>query len=432
MHNTKNVPVPLHNRFQVLTDHSDQNNASVEDNKPRCTSTARSMDYLQPLEASKCSFQHSQECKHPSTLGVIQPLLADQENCLSLGNKNGNGCFVGNLNHTESPSDGPLCKVSSDSGSRIQLSNNVLYCEVNSCQQEHNSNRFEPNIGTHLQPQLADSKISFLGNKNGIGHFDGVVKSTNNIAKNNGEKIFENCGDDSHIMGTALQYQELDGNYSLNSNAAIQQPQVTSQDTEYGNAKQQCFGFLPKGPLKIYNGDPKSWDFISDIIQAHIMVKNSRSPNFLGCRIPVKSNLKCDTWDTYLAEYWDKQLPDLLKYGFPIDFDRNSPLVSTEQNHTSAIRHEAHVAKYIQDESNHEAILGPFQTKPIALHTSPLMARDKQDSDTKRTIMDLSWPLSFSVNHGVAKDMYLGTEFALKYPSVDQITATLRKLGPVQ
>ena len=44
--------------------------------------------------------------------------------------------------------------------------------------------------------------------------------------------------------------------------------------------------------------------------------------------------------------------------------------------------------------------------------------------------MDLSWPLSFSVNHGVAKDMHLGTEFALKYPSVDQITATLRKLGP--
>ena len=134
---------------------------------------------------------------------------------------------MGNLNHTESPSDGPLCKVSSDSGSRIQLSDNVLYCEVNSCQQGHNSNRLKANIGTHLQPQLADSKISFLGNKNGIGHFDGVVKSTNNIAKNNCEKIFENCSDDSHIMGTALQYQELDGNYSLNSNAAIQQPQVT-------------------------------------------------------------------------------------------------------------------------------------------------------------------------------------------------------------
>ena len=46
------------------------------------------------------------------------------------------------------------------------------------------------------------------------------------------------------------------------------------------------------------------------------------------------------------------------------------------------------------------------------------------------TLKGLSWPLGFSVNHGVTKDMYLGTEFTLKYPSLDQITATLRKLGP--
>ena len=146
--------------------------------------------------------------------------------------------------------------------------------------------------------------------------------------------------------------------------------------------------FPTKRSSKNYNGDLKSWDFIPDIIQAHIMFRNSGIPNFLGCRIPVKSNLKCDTWDTYLSEYWDKQLPDLLKYGFPLDFDRNSKLVRTEQNHTSAIRHETHVAKYIQEELNHEAIL-PFQSKPIALHTSPLMVRDKQDSDTKRTELAL-------------------------------------------
>ena len=232
LHNTKNVPVPLHNRFQVLADHSDQYNASVEDDKPRGTSTGCSMDYLQSLEAGKRSFQHSQECKHPSTLGVILPLLAEQKNCLLLGNKNGTGCFMGDLNYTESPSAGPLCKVSSDSGGRIQSSDNVLDCEVNSCQQEHNSDKLEANIGTNLQPQLADPKISFLGNKNGTGYFNGVLESANSIAKNNYEHISENCSDDSHIMGTALQYQMLDGNYSLNSNAVSQQPQVHSQDTD--------------------------------------------------------------------------------------------------------------------------------------------------------------------------------------------------------
>ena len=44
--------------------------------------------------------------------------------------------------------------------------------------------------------------------------------------------------------------------------------------------------------------------------------------------------------------------------------------------------------------------------------------------------MDLSWPHGLSVNHGVSKDIYLDNEFILKYPSVDQITSSLRKLGP--
>ena len=74
--------------------------------------------------------------------------------------------------------------------------------------------------------------------------------------------------------------------------------------------------------------------------------------------------------------------------------------------------------------------MGPFKDKPIHLLTSPLMVRDKQDSTAKRTIMDLSWPHGLSVNHGVNQDMYLDTEFYLKYPSVDQITASLRNLGP--
>ena len=67
---------------------------------------------------------------------------------------------------------------------------------------------------------------------------------------------------------------------------------------------------------------------------------------------------------------------------------------------------------------------------PISLHTSPLMVRDKQDSDSNRTIINLSWPKPNSVNDGVLKDMYLDTEYLLKYPLVDRITTTLKQLGP--
>ena len=105
-------------------------------------------------------------------------------------------------------------------------------------------------------------------------------------------------------------------------------------------------------------------------------------------------------------------------------------LNSTDENHKSALQNALHVEKYIVEELQHKAILGPFDSKPIQLHTSPLMVRDKQDSDSKRTIMDLSWPEGHSVNFGVSKDVYLGTQFLLKYPSIDRITSSLRSLGP--
>ena len=42
----------------------------------------------------------------------------------------------------------------------------------------------------------------------------------------------------------------------------------------------------------------------------------------------------------------------------------------------------------------------------------------------------LSWPKGFSVNNSVNKDMYLYTPYLLNYPSIDNITSALYKLGP--
>ena len=44
--------------------------------------------------------------------------------------------------------------------------------------------------------------------------------------------------------------------------------------------------------------------------------------------------------------------------------------------------------------------------------------------------MDLSWPPGQSVNAGVKKDVYLDTVYSLHYPSIDNITEALVKLGP--
>ena len=110
------------------------------------------------------------------------------------------------------------------------------------------------------------------------------------------------------------------------------------------------FGFIPKSSLKLYAGPPVTWDKVPDIFQAHTLVKASKLPNYMGCLIPVNSGLNIPKWRHYLANYWDKQLCDLLEYGFPLDFNRECPLNSVEENHTSANENTSHISKLLEEE----------------------------------------------------------------------------------
>ena len=190
------------------------------------------------------------------------------------------------------------------------------------------------------------------------------------------------------------------------------------------------FGYVPLTDLKIYTGPPVKWDAVPDSIQAHNLVKKSGVPNFLKCRIPVETNLNANIWRTYLKDYWDQQLPDLLQFGFPLDFHRGSALTSSYANHSSTDQFQKHVDAYIKEELDHNAIYGPFHEPPFPVHISPLMTREKQNSDVRRTIVDLSWSKGASVNEFVHKCKYLDTYFTLQYPSVDHITNKLKDLGP--
>ena len=162
-------------------------------------------------------------------------------------------------------------------------------------------------------------------------------------------------------------------------------------------------------------------------------VTTSRSDgrhNYEGLQIPVASKFNCDAWCKYLTEYWDWQLPLLIKYGFPLDFNRNSRITSDKINHKSAISYPDHVDVYLKEEIENKAMLGPFATPPIEnLHTSPFMTHEKSNSDNRRVIIDLSWPIGESVNAGVTPDKYLGVDFILSYPSVDNIVSEVLRLG---
>ena len=117
-------------------------------------------------------------------------------------------------------------------------------------------------------------------------------------------------------------------------------------------------------------------------------------------------------------------------FGFPLDFNRASPLRWEGENHKSAIDYPADIEAYLAEEKSFNAIVGPFKEHPCPNgHISPFMSREKPEANTRRVIIDLSWPLGQSVNSGIDKTSYLGTDFNLVLPTVDHITDKLKTLG---
>ena len=232
---------------------------------------------------------------------------------------------------------------------------------------------------------------------------------------------------DSHVPsthnGTPLSCER---NRERNGKVMVETSTDLSLNTcsEYWQYKEQNgveFGCIPLSPITLFTGDPTYWEQIPDIITAHKLIRQSGLPNFLGLRIPVYTQLKVETWRHHLRGYWDQQLIDLIQYGFPLDFDREAILGETLDNHTSANDYASHVTKYIQEELQFWAMIGPFDEKPCTLHISPFMTSDKAQSEVRRTIIDLSWPKGQAVNDGVNKNVYLGGEFEMQYPTVTEL-----------
>ena len=343
-----------------------------------------------------------------------QPMLTDQAKNILVGKKNENGS---------------LAEVSHNTSNIIPTHKQLV---SNGCSKNFDINRGSRHA-TALPHKLNDKSVQqadepfrrdSIQSCNTIGtlfHTDSYGTNTDSLS------MHKLIVDHTRTENLEPQYQEM----TLEPSTDLESTALYDHMFDQSESKQsKVFGFIPKSPLKLYAGPQVTWNEIPDIFQAHTLVKASNLPNYMGCRIPVTSGLNISKWRHYLAGYWDKQLYDLLEYGFPLDFDRKCPLNSVEENHTSANDNASHISKFLEEELQYQAILGPFDNKPIDMHISPLLVRDKQNSSAKRTIMDLSWPKGASVNNGVAKDVYLSTHYELKFPSVDLITNSLRNLGP--
>ena len=79
------------------------------------------------------------------------------------------------------------------------------------------------------------------------------------------------------------------------------------------------FGFISKAPLQVYTGELVHWQDIPNSIEAHLLIKATKMPNYMKCHISVQSGLNIKAWRVHLSNYWDQQLCDLLEFGFLLD-----------------------------------------------------------------------------------------------------------------
>ena len=128
---------------------------------------------------------------------------------------------------------------------------------------------------------------------------------------------------------------------------------VNPDCTIYQLCRQQSdmkYGFIPLSDpvLPVHYDCQQNLGY--SVVELHSKVKAHKSPNFIGARIPVPSQLNIPVWKDLLSEYWDQQLLQFLEFGFPVGFNRDCPLSCDGVNHKSATEFPSDVNAYIQEE----------------------------------------------------------------------------------
>ena len=161
-------------------------------------------------------------------------------------------------------------------------------------------------------------------------------------------------------------------------------------------------------------------------------VIDSGCPNRWGCRIPVKSTWNLDYLRHELKDDQDIDNIEWLKFGFPISYDDKAEMPTpADRNHLGATMFPQHIEAYLRKEMDLGATIGPFSIPPFItrIGVSPMSTRPKKQSDQRRVILDLSFPIGSSVNSAIDKNFYCGTEITLTYPTVDTLAKRIADLA---
>ena len=196
---------------------------------------------------------------------------------------------------------------------------------------------------------------------------------------------------------------------------------VNSKITGFLNHKVADFTFI--GP----NRQIQKTNDIEAYMNMAKAISDSGVPNYRCARFPLHSGLNIQAWDHYLRDYHDKFLIQYLTYGFPLSaVDRNLSCNTVITNHYSALQFPDAIDEYLQKEVGLGAILGPYDCIDYdKLHCSPLLTRPK-DGDSRRVILNLSFPAGASLNDAVTRNLFDNRPFTLHFPTVDNILDSIR------
>ena len=254
--------------------------------------------------------------------------------------------------------------------SKINPKNEITTRSFTDCQVNEIKcvNRFTPLASIHQHVvEKADTSSSDVAHSNDNGNFQndrcqkrlnrGHTVATSNTAVTNRVNVPRDVsteGVDSNTSSWdkyshALRYVKAKNYKNVMSGCKILK--------KWDEQNKFKFGFIPLGDLKMPDEySPSPLGVAKDLITLHKKLRASDQMNFMSVQTHVPSQLNPEVWECLLKNYWDVQLPLLIRHGFPLDFNRDSILESHTENHTSATEFPHDVQAYLDEETNHGAI----------------------------------------------------------------------------
>ena len=145
--------------------------------------------------------------------------------------------------------------------------------------------------------------------------------------------------------------------------------------------------------------------------------------------------MNIDYWETVLKDYWDQKLVQLRPFGFPLDFNRQCTLRCDNKNHASATQFPKDIDAYLQEERQHNAIIGPFTENPIeGSHIWPWKAFEHVSDSVRYVMRSHGYCIINYIDDflevGTPDVVHASFEFLCNLLERLGLTISVKKLGP--